>query len=48
MSDFMSSFGPSIVQLVFVFSPEPSCAKHRKLNELVSGQNANCSSKYNI
>ena len=26
----------------------PSCSKHRKLNELVSGQNVNCSSKYNI
>ena len=26
----------------------PSCSKHRKLNELVSGQNVNCSSKSNI
>ena len=25
----------------------PSCSKRRKLNELVSGQNVNCSSKYN-
>ena len=26
----------------------PSCSKHCYLNELVSGQNVNCSSKYNI
>ena len=26
----------------------PSCSKRRWLNELVSGQNVNCSSKYNI
>ena len=26
----------------------PSCSKHCKLNELVSGQNINCSSKYSI
>ena len=26
----------------------PSCSKLCKLNELVSGQNVNCSSKYNI
>ena len=25
----------------------PSCSKYRLLNELVSGQNVNCSSKYN-
>ena len=24
------------------------CSKHRQLNELVSGQTVNCSSKYNI
>ena len=28
--------------------PGPSCSKHRYLNELVSGQNVNCSSKNNI
>ena len=28
--------------------PGPSCSKHRQVNELVSGQNVNCSSKYNI
>ena len=26
----------------------PSCSKHYYLNELVSGQNVNCSGKYNI
>ena len=26
----------------------PSCSKHRYLNELVCGQNVNCSSTYNI
>ena len=28
--------------------PGSSCLKHRYLNEFVSGQNVNCSSKYNI
>ena len=28
--------------------PGPSCSKHRQLNELVNGQNVNCSSKYNL
>ena len=26
----------------------PSCSKYQYLNKLVSGQNVNCSSKYNI
>ena len=30
------------------YSTGPSCSKHRSLNELVSGQNVNCSSKYKI
>ena len=30
------------------YLPGPICSKHRKLNKLVSGQNVNCSSKYNI
>ena len=28
--------------------PGPSCSKHRYPNELISGQNVNCSSKYDI
>ena len=28
-------------------NPWPSCSKHRYLNKLVSGQNVNCSVKYN-
>ena len=26
----------------------PSCSKHPELNKLITGQNVNCSSKYNI
>ena len=28
--------------------PGPSCSKRRLLNKLVSGQNVNCTGKYNI
>ena len=34
--------------LVRCYSSGPSCSKRRELNELVSGQNINCSSKYSI
>ena len=38
----------NIGQRSYLFNSGPSCSKRRQLNELVSGQNVNCSSKYNI
>ena len=38
-----------VLSVIFYFwHTGPSCSKHCSLNELISGQNVNCSSKYYI
>ena len=45
---FSGHFGGYVFVFVCCIHPGPCCSKHRQLNKLVSGQNVECCSKYNI